>query len=247
MQPSTLANTVAVILAGGLGTRIRHLHPDVPKPMIPVAGRPFLEWVLHFLRRQGIGTAVISSGHLAEVVERHFAAHPVPGLTVQCVAEPTPLGTGGGLLHAVATSGLKPESWLVLNGDSMVFADLPLAAKPLATPAVQGVVVGVAMDDASRYGTLRFDAEGRLQSFEEKRPGAGVINAGIYFFKAPVVARFPAARPLSFEKDVFPRLLADGIRLDVSATTAPFLDIGTPESLAQAGEFIRANEKALTG
>ena len=90
-----LNQVAAVILAGGLGTRIKHLLPNLPKPMAPVAGRPFLEWVGRYLVKQGIQQIVISTGYLSEVVERHFENRPIPGVNIRCVAEPEPLGTGG--------------------------------------------------------------------------------------------------------------------------------------------------------
>src|ERR1051325_9263224 len=91
---------VAVELAGGFGTRIKHLLGDIPKPMAPVAGKPFLEWVIRYLAKQGINKVVLSTGHLAEVIKKHFQDSPVTGVTVKCVRETTPLGTAGGFLHA---------------------------------------------------------------------------------------------------------------------------------------------------
>lgn len=231
----------AVVLAGGLGTRIKHLVPNLPKPMVPVRGRPFLEWVVGYLRQQGIRRVLISNGHLGEVIEKHFAALPGAGVALRCIRESDALGTAGGFLNAVSVSGEKPDAWLVLNGDSLVFADLLAAAAPLNEPQVQGVVVGVSVPDASRYGRVAFDQTGRLLKFEEKQPGVGVINAGVYFFKPALLAQFPPQRPLSFEMDVFPQLLARGARLQVVVTQAPFLDIGTPESLARAESFIEEN------
>ncbi len=242
LQPSPLANTVAVILAGGFGTRIKHLLRDLPKPMAPVASRPFVEWVIRYLARQGIRRVVLSTGYLADSVTSHFASQPVHGVRVDCVPETTPLGTAGGFLNAADAVAEKPTNWLVLNGDSIAFADLNVAAAPLAGGRAQGVIVGVEMTDASRYGTVKADANGRLQSFIEKQPGAGVINAGIYFFNHSLLTQFPSQRPLSFEKDVFPKLIASGAALQVHAARAPFLDIGTPESLPQAEEFILQNQ-----
>lgn len=235
----------AVVLAGGFGTRIKHLAPEVPKPMIVARGRPFLEWVVRYLARQGVPEVILSTGHMAEVVERHFATNPISGVTVTCVPETTPLGTAGGFLNCLPAAKRTPAAWLVLNGDSLVCADLAAAAAPLAEAQTEGVVVGVQMDDASRYGRIAFDGAGRLQSFQEKIPGSGVINAGVYFFKPDAVAKFPKQMPLSFEKDVFPKLLADGAKLVVSRTNAPFLDIGTPESLPQAEAFIASREQEL--
>lgn len=245
LQPSPLANTVAVILAGGFGTRIKHLLRDLPKPMAPVAGRPFAEWVIRYLARQGIRRVVLSTGYLAESVASHFASQPVPGVRVDCVPETTPLGTAGGFVNAADAVTEKPAHWLVLNGDSIAFADLNAAVAPLAGGRAEGVIVGVEMADASRYGTVAADASGWLKSFTEKQPGAGVINAGIYFFAHSLLAQFPPQRPLSFEKDVFPKLIASGAALQVHAARAAFLDIGTPESLPQAEEFIRQNRVAF--
>ena len=236
-----LNRMTAVILAGGLGTRVQHLLPGVPKPMAPVAGRPFLEWVVRYLAKQGVGRVIISTGYLTVVVERHFQNQPVPGVNVQCVSEPEPLGTAGGFLHAVKAAGGPPPAWLVLNGDSLVFANLQSAVAPFSDSAVSGVILGRAVPDASRYGALAMGPAGELLRFEEKRPGGGVINTGIYLLRHPLLAEFPAQLPLSFERDVFPALIARGFRLQTVVTDAPFLDIGTPESLPQAEGFIWGN------
>ena len=236
-----LSQVVAVVLAGGFGTRVAHLLTGVPKPMAPVAGRPFVEWVVRCLGRQGIPKVLLSTGHLAEVVEQHFRPQPVAGVITRYFAETRPLGTGGGFLNAACLSGEGPEAWLALNGDSLVFADLTLAAAELSDPAVAGVVIGCPVADASRYGTLAIGPGGELRGFLEKRPGRGVINAGIYLLRDSLVRQFPSALPLSFEQEVFPQLITRGVLLKVCAVEAPFLDIGTPESLRQAESFVEAN------
>src|SRR3954468_4657098 len=96
-----MSGALAVVLAGGLGTRIRHVLGELPKPLAPVAGRPFLAWVLRYLRKRGVARAVVSAGHGASQVEAFAGALRVPGLEVACVAEPEPLGTGGGFLFAL--------------------------------------------------------------------------------------------------------------------------------------------------
>jgi D-glycero-alpha-D-manno-heptose 1-phosphate guanylyltransferase len=236
-----LSQVVAVVLAGGSGTRVAHLLPGIPKPMAPVAGRPYLEWVVRCLVLQGISKVLLSTGHLAEVVERHFQPQSVAGVVTQCFAETRPLGTAGGFLNAARRSGEKPEVWLVLNGDSIVFADLEWAAAELSDPAVAGVVIGCPVADASRYGALAIGPSGELKGFREKRPGKGIINAGIYLLRDSLVRQFPSTLPLSFEQEVFPQLIARGVLLKVCAVEAPFLDIGTPESLRQAESFVEAN------
>ncbi len=130
-----------------------------------------------------------------------------------------------------------------MNGDSLVFGELQRAGKLLSSKNVDGVFIGVRVPDAARYGTLQTNDEGKLLGFAEKKPGAGVINAGLYFFKQQLMERIPSQRPLSFEKDVFPGWLAEGRRFQVLEAAPPFLDIGTPESLALAEDFIGENQR----
>ena len=241
----------AVILAGGFGTRVKHLLPNVPKPMAPVLGKPFLEWVVRYLSRHGIKRNILSTGHLAELVEEHFRKQPVTAVTTICVRETEPLGTGGGFLHAVRSSGETAEIWLVANGDSLAFGNLTEAINNLRDSSMGGLLIGCAVADASRYGTMVSDANGQLLRFEEKRPGRGIINAGIYLLKDSIVQkcvswtseRTSAQEPpsLSFEQDIFPRLLREGMRLKVFVVEGPFLDIGTPETLREAEEFVAQN------
>jgi NDP-sugar pyrophosphorylase family protein len=236
-----LADVTAVVLAGGFGTRVQHLLPDLPKPMAPVAGRPFLEWVLRYLSRQGVRQAVLSTGFRAEVIERHFNSHPIDHLEIRCVTESEPLGTAGGFLNAARGATGLPAAWLVLNGDSLVFAALDTVVRELDDPACAGVIVGRPVPDAARYGSLATGPHGELLRFDEKRAGEGVINSGIYLLRNSLLSEFPAQMPLSFEKDVFPGLIQNGFKLRVVPTAAPFLDIGTPETLPAADAFIRGN------
>ena len=158
----------------------------------------------------------------------------------RCVAETQPLGTAGGFLNAVRLSGDTPAAWLVLNGDSLVFADLAELASELSDPAVAGVVVGCAVPDASRYGTLAIGPGGELQGFAEKRPGKGVINAGIYLLRDSLVREMAGTPPLSFEQDVFPQLIKHGARLKSvcgrrrrSSTSARLNRCGEAESFVE--------------
>jgi D-glycero-alpha-D-manno-heptose 1-phosphate guanylyltransferase len=236
-----LSQVVAVVLAGGFGTRVAHLLAGIPKPMAQVGGKPFVEWVVRWLSRQGIPRVLLSTGHMAEVVEQHFQPQPVAGVVTRCFAETSPLGTGGGFLNAARLSRESPAAWLVLNGDSLVFADLNMAVAELSDPAVAGAVVGCTVPDASRYGTLAIGPAGELRGFTEKRHGKGVINAGMYLLRNSLLSQLPGTLPLSFEQEVFPQLIARGFRLRVCAVDAPFLDIGTPESLRQAEAFVQQN------
>jgi len=235
------ASITAVVLAGGFGTRIKHLLRELPKPMAPVHGRPFVEWVVRYLAAQGIRHVILSTGHLAATVETHFAPQPVPGVRVTCVPETTPLGTAGGFLNAARSAQNSPSAWLVLNGDSLAVAALAPLFQSLSQPETAGAILGVPMADASRFGTLSQNTRGELVGFNEKQPGAGNINAGVYLFRADTLKQFPKQSPLSFETEVFPALLSSGARLQCLVCDVPFLDIGTPDSLPQATKFIQRN------
>ena len=229
-----------ILLAGGAGTRIRALYPDVPKPLVPVAGRPFLEWVCRYWTRQGVQRIVLSVGYLAEVAERYAAENPFSHLQLETVREDIPLGTGGAIRCAAAVVG---DPFAVANADSLVLADLSRAVNVLDDPTVDALVLGVRVKDTTRYGSIEIGPGGDLLGFREKRPGAGWINGGVYWLRQRLVARFPDRLPLSMETDVFPALLAAGARIRVLAVETPFLDIGTPESLAGAGRFIEQHAK----
>ncbi len=228
-----------MVLAGGRGTRIRARYPDIPKPLIPVAGRPFVEWVIASFRRQGAQYFVLATGYLAPIVDAYLAGRRDDGVTVVAVHEPRPLGTAGAVRHAARV--LPPvDAVAVTNGDSLVAADLTPAWQALVDPAVDGVIVGVPVSDASRYGTLTVSSDSRLLAFAEKRPGAGVINAGVYLLPRRMIEAIPERVPLSLEYDVFPDWLRQGARFKVHVAAAPFLDIGTPESLDHADAFVAA-------
>jgi D-glycero-alpha-D-manno-heptose 1-phosphate guanylyltransferase len=230
---------VGILLAGGKGTRLRDRHPDLPKPLIPCRGRPFIEWVIGYFASHGVGKFVVSLGHLAEVAEAYFREWRMDNVAIATVRESAPLGTGGAVRFAWDT--ISDSDVIVANGDSLVLADLAPAFALFARPEVDAVILGVHQDDAGRYGTLRVDPDGRLLAFEEKRPGAGLVNAGVYLLKARLRETIPPHTPLSMETDVIPRWLSDGRRVHVHPCRAPFLDIGTPESLDAAAEFLEAS------
>jgi D-glycero-alpha-D-manno-heptose 1-phosphate guanylyltransferase len=237
------APALAVVLAGGFGTRVRHLLGELPKPLAPVAGRPFLDWVLRYLRGQGVRRAVLSAGYGAEQIAR-FASHvQLAGMQVESVAEPEPLGTAGGFMHAWRTLQPPDSEVLVVNGDSLALADLgPLAA---ASQGGGSAMLAVEVPDVGRYGSVTVDDARRLVAFAEKRAsaGAGLVNAGVYRFSRGALDAFPSRTPLSFESDVFPALLARGAQVHVVPATCAFLDIGTEASMAQADTFIAENRR----
>lgn len=240
--PAPPDQIAVVILAGGFGTRIKQQLPDLPKPLAPVAGRPFLDWQLRYLHHQGFRRSLLATGYLAEKVQDYAEKAAIPAMAIDCVRETEPLGTAGAFLHAAHNSSLSPTTaaWLVLNGDSLIVTDYRVLLAELEQDGVDGVILGVKVTDASRFGSLITNAQGELLKFAEKQPGAGVINSGVYLLGDRLLAQFPPNRPLSFEYDVFPSLLQQGAKIKVRAVEAPFLDIGTPATLTQAGQFIES-------
>lgn len=237
----------AVVLAGGKGTRLASVHPHTPKPLIPVAGEPFLHWVAAWLVTQGVREIVLSTGHLAEQIEQwadHCAIDAALGaaLTMRCRRETTALGTGGGILNCA--DGLS-DPFLAVNGDSLVVCDLAPLMALMRDPAVEAALIGIAVPDAARYGTLDVDESGSLRRFSEKQTGHGIINGGIYLLRRRLFGALRPGEPASMEYDVIPTALARGARIAVHVVDAPFLDIGTPESLARAERFIRDHSGRL--
>lgn len=220
----------AIVLAGGLGTRLAGRLNGVPKPMAPVAGRPFLEILLMQLQRAGCTRAVLSVGHLYTVIQSHFGA-AFRGMRVDYSIESTPLGTGGAIRAALGEATEK--SALVLNGDTFLDADY---AAMLSVHSAQDVRLTMAVthcSDVARYGGV-IVASGRIGGFQEKgRSGAGWINAGAYVIDKDL--HWPAHLPekFSFETDF---LAPEVGRLAPAAyeVNGFFLDIGIPEDLDRA-------------
>lgn len=233
------ATDAAIILVGGQGTRIRSVLGDLPKPLAPVAGKPFLEWQLRFLKKQGVRRVVFSSGYRAELIAEFAVSKPVSGLELHCVAEPQPLDTGGAFAFAVKNSPWKPDYWLAMNGDSLLLSDLTALR---SWKASDGALMGVAVPDCTRFGSLEINSEGELKGFREKQSGKGVINCGIYLLRDELLREIPAEKKLSLERDLFPQWLQRRKKFHVFTTQAPFLDIGTPESFLLAEEFVNKHE-----
>lgn len=233
----------AVILAGGLGTRLRSQVADRPKALAPIAGRPFLAYLLDRLARAGLRQAVICTGHLGEQIERAFGS-AYESLALVYSREPEPLGTGGAL--RLALPHLAGEACLVLNGDSYLAADLPAFIRWYAARPWEGALLLNWVEDTARFGTVAVDADDRVRSFQEKTGQAvpGWINAGIYLLAQRRVAALPAGRALSLEREVFPGWIAPG--LGGCRVRADFIDIGTPDAFATAQAFF-ARPLAGTG
>lgn len=228
------ADVTAVILAGGVGSRLQSVVSDRPKGLAEVAGRPFLSFLLDQLVAAGARRVVLSTGHLAEQVEAAFGP-TWRGMQVGYSREATPLGTGGGLRLTVAHA--TTSTLLVMNGDSFCGVDLTAFLRDHAAHGRPPEIVLAHQPDTSRFGRVEQAADGRIVAFHEKRAGSGSgwINAGIYAVDRGLVAALPADRPVSLEREVFPAWIAHGLR--GFPCHGAFLDIGTPESYAEAADF----------
>ncbi len=222
----------AVLLVGGLGTRLRSVVPSLPKPLASVGDKPFLELLVRQLGKQGIRHLVMCTGYMAEEIESVFGDGSDLGGTIEYSREAVPLGTAGAL--KLAQHHLQHESeFLVLNGDSFVeidFNELLACHRKHGGLATMGVVP---VQDAGRYGAVRLGANGRLLGFAEKtgKNTSGIINAGVYVFSNAVLAQI-AEGPASLERDVFPRLMQQGVY--AVEQRGLFIDIGTPDDYERA-------------
>ena len=223
----------ALILAGGLGTRLRSAVPDRPKPMALVAGRPFLEYLVSSLRRGGIQTIVLAIGHQADQVRRHFGDGARWELSIRYSQENEPLGTGGAI--KLAGSVLTGDRFLVLNGDSFLqldYGDLLHyhdAKRGLVTVAVTQVA------DRVRYGAVDLADGGAIHAVSAPgvARGAGWVHGGVCVVSRGLLDQIAPNRPVSLETDVLPRLVGRGL-YGYPASAGYFIDIGTPASYREA-------------
>ena len=246
MQPQP--NIPAILLLGGLGTRIAPLFPGIPKALVPVNGRPFLEIQLLWLRRSGFSRVLLAAGHLADHLQAWLDAPRPPDLADLDIAlsrEPAPLGTAGALLHALPALPPSTPAVCVFNGDSLAprfhFALPPLSPSHSSHPSHPPTLYVTPVPDVSRYGSVRFDpATGRVLAFAEKSPDRvpGHVNAGIYLLPLSLLRDAPSRRPLSLENDLFPEWTRLSL-LRAVPIPEPLLDMGTPEGYALTSEFLK--------
>jgi D-glycero-alpha-D-manno-heptose 1-phosphate guanylyltransferase len=230
----------AIVLAGGLGTRLKSVVPDLPKPMAPVAGRPFLAWVLGRLLDAGFESAVLAVGYRHQTIRDHFGAD-YRGMGLAYSVESTPLGTGGAIRLAADQITALPV--FVLNGDTYLELDYRamLAAHRQSRASLSVAVCGV--PDVSRYGALQLEQD-RIHAFTEKgRAGPGFINAGVYLVSHEIVESIPAGMPFSFEQQLLMPRVGE-LRPLAFVTEGCFIDIGIPADLERAQRLFATRDPA---
>lgn len=243
----------AVILCGGKGTRLASLYSDRPKILVPIAKRPFIEWQLEWLGRQGVRSIHLAGGFRAESlhnwVDEHIDTGVVPAgdskavrvsefhFSISVSAEPIPLGTGGGLKYV--TPWLSGDRFVAINGDSITpeldFSSLAGAHRKSGAAITLAVAQ---ITEAGRYGTVEFGVEGRVSAFREKadRPN-GWINAGVYLIEREALGAIPDNRVSSLETELFPALVEQG-KLYAAPCPPPMLDMGTPDGIKALEEYL---------
>ena len=224
----------ALILAGGEGTRLRPLTSTTPKPVIPLVGRPFIGYMIEWLRRHGVDDVIISCGFMADGVRSVLGDGAEHGVRLRYVEEREPLGTGGALKFA---QDLLDERFFMLNGDVLTDMDLTAQLAQHERTGARATLALIAVEDPSAYGLVRRDADHSVTEFLEKPSvteiDTNLINAGAYILERTVLDLIPpAGTNASIEREVFPALVGQG--LYGYQSQGYWLDIGTPERYLQA-------------
>lgn len=232
----------AVILVGGKGTRLLPLTCNLPKAMLPVLNRPFLEYVIRHLGRHGVNEIVLAQGHLAQPIKGYLGDGSQLGVRLHYVVEEGPLGTAGAIKSA---EEYLDGTFLALNGD--IFTDLDITAM-VDFHRKNGAVATIALtpvDDPTRYGVIEADKQGKVARFLEKpsrdEVTTNMINAGTYVLEPEVLAQIPSGANVSIEYQTFPRLLEQGRPVYACDSSAYWIDVGTPET------YFKLNKDLLGG
>lgn len=235
------AETDAVVLVGGKGTRLRPLTMSAPKPMLPTAGLPFLTHLLARIEQAGIRRVILSTSFKAEVFEEHFGDGAELGLHIEYLTEKDPLGTGGGIRNVLPK--IQADNVLVFNGDVLGGTDLNALLATHHDRKADVTMHLVRVGDARSFGCVPTDDDGRVTAFLEKTedPPTDQINAGCYVFRREVIEQIPDGRPVSVEREIFPALLTEGARVYGHVDASYWRDMGTPE------DFVRGSADLVRG
>lgn len=225
----------AILLCGGMGTRLRSVVSDRPKPMADICGKPFLQYLLEMLRDKGITEVIFALGYMGEMIEEYFQDGSAFGLKIAYSYEEEPLGTGGAIRNALPK--ILEEEVLVLNADTYFPMDYQGLYHFHQENDGDFSLATRAVPDISRYGAVRRDAAGRILAWNEKledggQPLAGEINGGIYVMKKSLIAEIPEGKQ-SLEQDCIPKWLSEGKRIFGFPFEGYFMDIGIPKDYQQ--------------
>jgi D-glycero-alpha-D-manno-heptose 1-phosphate guanylyltransferase len=223
--------STAIILAGGLGTRLRSVVSDLPKCMAPVNNRPFLDYVIDHLLQQGISHFIFSVGYKSDAIIQHIQSN-YPKLHANFAIEDSPLGTGGGIHYACTFA--KETNTIIVNGDTFFNVNLSELAKLHIDQHAECTLALKPMHDFERYGVVTINEKHQITGFQEKKYyKSGMINGGIYALNIPLFTQHHFPTAFSFEKDYLERNFSKEIFWGY-ISDAYFIDIGIPEDFAKA-------------
>jgi mannose-1-phosphate guanylyltransferase len=225
----------AIVLVGGEGTRLRPLTEHAPKPALTLVDRPFLAYMVEWLAGHGVSEAILACGFLPDVLRKALGDGEHAGVRLSYATEPEPRGTAGAIRFAAEVLGERLEDrFLALNGDVLADLDLGALMRAHEEAGARATIALHPVEDAAAYGLVRHDAAGAVLEFVEKtgEHAPGEINAGAYVLERSVLDLIPAGREVSIERDVFPRMVGEGLRC--LRLDGYWMDIGTPERYLEA-------------
>jgi mannose-1-phosphate guanylyltransferase len=227
--------TSAILLVGGMGTRLMPLTSKTPKPMLQVAGVPFTEHQIRKAAQAGITEIVLATSYKAELFEPYFGNGEKFGIKIKYAVEKTALGTGGGIRNAAAFLD-DCDQVVIFNGDVLSGHDLSAQIKFHIKNNAEVTLYLTKVSDARAYGCVELSADSQVKSFLEKmeNPVSDLINAGCYIFNRKVIDQIPANQVISVERDTFPNLLSSGVKVCGYLDNSYWLDIGNPAALVKA-------------
>ncbi len=230
----------AVILAGGAGLRLKSVTGETPKPMAKIGERPFLELLLHQLKRQGFVRIILSVGQKQPMIREHFGEN-APGLQLRYSVEQSPLGTGGALRQSVTL--VESNNFLALNGDSYTDLNLERLVKEHVNSKAD-ITMAVIPDSRSDAGSVVFDQDGKVTAFAEKQfvRGSSYRSAGVYMLDKALVEEIASGAKISLEEHLFPNWLTNGKHIHAFVSPAKCIDIGTPERFQEAQALLAGVE-----
>jgi mannose-1-phosphate guanylyltransferase len=217
----------AAILAGGLGTRMRPFTETIPKPMLPVLNRPFLEHQIQLLEQNGIRNFLLLAGYLGRAIEEHFGARWGNSAKIAYSYEEQPMGTGGALKLA---SGKLEDEFLLVNGDTLLDIDYPQFVNQFRASGKQALIAAYRNASGQVPSNLEIARDGGVRSYTKRQSNGMYIDAGVIALRKSVLGLIPEGRPSSLEEEVFPELIAQG-ELSACPTETAFFDMGTPAGL----------------
>jgi len=238
----------ALFLAGGMGTRLKPLTDELPKPMVPIMNKPLLERSMENLRKCGINEIVISTGYKPQYIENYFGNGSKFGLKIEYICEESPMGTGGAIKK---TGHLYNDTFLVLNADILCNMDFQELVAHHKSKSAAVTIAVTRVSNPSAYGVIEYNKNDYALSFTEKPKAdeikSNFINAGVYVFEPEVLREIAEDRPVSVEREIFPALLRSGHKIAVYKGCKYWMDIGTPEKYMQTHHDIMSGDCQISG